>query len=667
MLKVSCIYIAMTATERNRQAMPGRDAAIVTAYVIAYVALDWISYLYPLAPFAITPWNPPPGLSVALLTIAGLRFWPAVLIAVLLAEILLRGGGSHPLSTTATSLAFAVGYVGVAAVLVRVVRFDPRLKRVRDVVWLVAVAVNGSVVIAAAYVGLLVVAGALAPEAALSAALRLWVGDAIGIVVTAPLIMLLVARDPPVLFNEPWAIAEFGLQSLAIVAALLAVFVIGVGNESSYFYLLFLPLIWISLRHGLRGAVMCLVALQIGLIIGFQFSQHTHSAVLELQLLMLAIAITGLMLGSAVSERVDTLEALGTREAELSTVVDTAPDAILAIDRSGVVTAANHAAETMFMTRRERIVGEHLSQFISGDAHLRAAVHNLEVIGIRAGGERFPAEASFNRTALVERSLQIGVLRDISERKAMEERLRERERVLDRAIRLASVGELASAVAHELNQPLAAIANYVRASKLLLDAKDTRDPKLDEVMGHALAEVNRAADVVRRLREYFRTGASRLERIDLQAIVAGATKQWSERARRDGVQIDTTMPDELPSLLADRVQIEIVIHNLLSNAFDSVLSAAEGRRRIKVVARREGKAQIRVTVTDSGPGLAPDRLPSLFQPFATSKPGGIGLGLSISRSMVENHGGRIWAEPLDSGAAFHFTLRIDDRADETEG
>lgn len=180
-------------------------------------------------------------------------------------------------------------------------------------------------------------------------------------------------------------------------------------------------------------------------------------------------------------------------------------------------------------------------------------------------------------------------------------------------------------------------------------------------------EVNRAADVVRRLREYFRTGASRLETIDPYVVIAGAIKQWSERARHEGVKIDLGMREDLPPLLGDRVQIEIVMHNLLGNAFDAVLSVADGRRQIEVAARREGKAQIRVTVTDSGPGLAPDRLPSLFQPFATSKPGGMGLGLSISRSMVENHGGRIWAEPLDSGAAFHFTLRIDDRADETEG
>ena len=328
--------------------------------------------------------------------------------------------------------------------------------------------------------------GALALDAASSAVLRLWVGDAIGIVVTSPLIMLLVARDPPALFEEPWAIAEAALQSLAVLATLLAVLVIGAGSESRYFYLLFLPLIWISLRHGLRGAVLCLVVIQLGLIVGYQFSPHTESDVLELQLMMLAIAITGLMLGSAVSERLDTLEALGTREAELSAVVDTAPDAILAIDRSGVVAAANYAAETMFMMRRERIVGGHLSQFIASDSHLDAAVRNVEVIGIRAGGERFSAEASFSRTALADRSLQIGVVRDISERKAMEERLRERERVLGQAIRLASVGELASALAHELNQPLAAIANYVRASKLLLEAKDTRDPQLDDVMGRAL-------------------------------------------------------------------------------------------------------------------------------------------------------------------------------------
>jgi integral membrane sensor domain MASE1 len=222
--------------------------AIGTLYVVAYVALDWVSYLHPLAPFAITPWNPPPGLSIALLTMLGLRYWPSVLAAVVLAEVLVRGGGAHPGVAAATSLVFPVGYVAVSAVLVKL-RFDPRLARLRDVVLLVAVTVNGTVLVAGTYVGLLVLAGELPAPDAFSAAVRLWVGDAIGIVVTAPLIMLFGMRESAPVARDGWTIAEVTLQSLAVIAALLGVFVVGAGSESQFFYLLFLPLIWVSLRE----------------------------------------------------------------------------------------------------------------------------------------------------------------------------------------------------------------------------------------------------------------------------------------------------------------------------------------------------------------------------------------------------------------------------------
>lgn len=640
------------------------------AYVATYVALDWVSYLYPLVPFAITPWNPPPGLSIALLTIAGLRYWPAVFIAVLSAELLVRTGSSYPVVSAATSLAFAVGYTVASAMLIRLFRFDPRLHRVRDVVWLVVVAVNGSILIASAYVGLLVLARALAPVDAFDAVLRLWVGDAIGIIVTAPLVMLLCAGSP-VRRTEPherplWPMAEMTLQALAVIAALLGVFVVGAGHEERYFYLLFLPLIWVCLRHGLQGAVWCLVAIQLGLLLGFKFVQHPPSSVLELQALMLAIAITGLMLGAAVTERQNALLALGAREAELRTVVATAPDAILALDPDGIVTAANPAAESMFGTSRARITGAPLSRFVDGDVPFNQLTRNVEVVGRRSSGEAFPAEISFSRTIVDDRPLHIGVVRDVSERNAMREHLRERERTLDRAMRLASAGELASALAHELNQPLAAIANYVRACKLMLESHSGNDDRLADTMNRAVTEVTRAGNVVRRLREYFRSGASRLEPIDPQQLVAAVREQWLERARTAGIVLETTAPASLasarPPLLADRVQIEIVLHNLISNAFDAVAAIDTGERRIAMELAMDGPAQLRVTVRDNGPGVPAQLLELLFKPFETSKPAGMGLGLAISRSIVENHGGRLWAEPLTQGVAFHFTLPAGERA-----
>lgn len=661
------------AVTADRSVAP--DAGVLSAsglllsavYVAAYVALDWVSYLYPLVPFAITPWNPPPGLSIALLTIAGLRFWPAVFVAVLAAEVLVRAGSSQPIAATATSLAFAVGYTAASAMLIRLFRFDPRLQRVRDVVLLVVVAVNGSILIASVYVGMLVLAGALSSAEAFDAVLRLWVGDAIGIVVTTPLIMLLFAGSPA-RRAEPhtWPAAEVTLQAAAVVAALLGVFVVGAGNEERYFYLLFLPLIWVCLRHGLHGAVWCLVAIQLGLLLGFKFAQHPPNSVLELQALMLAIAITGLMLGAAVSERYEALLALRAREAELRTVVATAPDAILALDPDGIVTAANPAAEAMFGASHDRIVGAPLAHFVEGGAPLESAARNLEVAGRRSNGAAFPAEASFGRTTVEGRPLHIGVVRDVSERKAMAEHLRERERTLDRAMRLASVGELASALAHELNQPLAAVANYVRACKLMLESQPSSDGRLEQTMDRAVAEVARAGDVVRRLREFFRTGSSQLESIDPAQLLATVREQWLERARAAGVALEIAAPQAptatVVPILADRIQLEIVLHNLISNAFDAVGQIDAGERRIAIELTNDNPTGLHMTVRDNGPGLSAPALDTLFQPFETSKPAGMGLGLAISRSIVENHGGRLWAEPLTRGVAFHFTLPAGERA-----
>lgn len=635
----------------------GAGVLIALAYIVGYVALDWISYLYPLAPFAITPWNPPPGLSIALLTIAGLRLWPAVFIAVLAAELLVRPASGLPVAGVTTALSFAFGYCAASALL-HFVRFDAALTRVRDVVWLVVIAVNGSVIIAATYVGLLVLLQALNPADALDAILRLWVGDAIGILVTAPLVMLLFARTPRPTETVRWPLAELALQALAVIAALVGVFAVGAGNEERYFYLLFIPLIWVCLRHGLPGAVWCLVAIQIGLLVGFRFVQHPPHSVLELQLLMLAIAITGLMLGAAVSERREALAALGSREAELRTVVATAPDAILAIDAQGVVTSANAAAQAMFGQSAQRIVGAPLARFVIGAPADLDEVHNAAVTGVRADGATFPAEASFNRTVTSDRTMRIGVVRDISDRTRMEEQLRERERQLDRTMRLASASELASALAHELNQPLAAVANYVRACKLLIESRQDADPRLQSTMGRAIEEVARAGDVLRRLREYFRTGGARLEWVDLNALIAHVAHHWSDRTNASATELTLRVEPTLAQVFADRVQLEIVLHNLVGNALDSLLAGAAGERQIEIGAATEGTAQVHVTVRDSGPGLTEAVLATLFQPFATSKPAGMGLGLALSRSIVENHGGRLWAEPLARGAAFHFTLPV---------
>ncbi len=252
----------------------------------------------------------------------------------------------------------------------------------------------------------------------------------------------------------------------------------------------------------------------------------------------------------------------------------------------------------------------------------------------------------------------------------MEEQLRERERELDRTMRVASASELASALAHELNQPLAAIANYVRACKLMIEARNVADPQLQAAMSRAIEEVARAGDVLRRLREFFRTGGSRLEWTDLHALIAAVVHHWSDRARSGSIEISLHTDSSLSPVFADRVQIEIVLHNLVGNALDSLSMPSSHERQVEVDAVMEGTSQVQVTVRDSGAGLSDAVLATLFQPFATTKPAGMGLGLALSRSIVENHGGRLWAERLARGVAFHFTLPVGtppERAPESGG
>jgi C4-dicarboxylate-specific signal transduction histidine kinase len=172
-------------------------------------------------------------------------------------------------------------------------------------------------------------------------------------------------------------------------------------------------------------------------------------------------------------------------------------------------------------------------------------------------------------------------------------------------------------------------------------------------------EVGRASDVVRRLRDFFRTGAARMERLAVADLVRGALEPSRTRLQRHGIALAVRVPEAPLHVLGDRVQLEVVIHNLVGNSIDALARAGASRREISLrVVQRGAEAELRVE--DSGPGVAPELMPRLFTPFVTSKADGMGLGLAISRYIAEAHGGRLWAEPRPSGAAFCLALPLDD-------
>ncbi len=240
----------------------------------------------------------------------------------------------------------------------------------------------------------------------------------------------------------------------------------------------------------------------------------------------------------------------------------------------------------------------------------------------------------------------------------------EKQRVsaeLRQTLRLAAAGEMAGALAHELNQPLTALSAYGMACEQLLEQGETGE-RLRETIHRMVAESFRAADVVRRLRDFFRTGATRLEPIALGDLLASAAAPFTAKAQQLGVElaIDPAPPC---ALLADRLQLEVVLRNLLSNAFDAVAEQPAGQRRIRLSAHPEGAGRVCVRVEDSGPGLSGATAARLFEAFRSSKASGLGLGLAISRAIVEAHGGHLWAEVTDHGL-FKLVLPMEGKAED---
>jgi C4-dicarboxylate-specific signal transduction histidine kinase len=224
---------------------------------------------------------------------------------------------------------------------------------------------------------------------------------------------------------------------------------------------------------------------------------------------------------------------------------------------------------------------------------------------------------------------------------------------------LAGAGEMASAMAHELNQPLSAIVAYARSCQLMSKKPEEFQQALSDTVAKMAAEASRAGNVVHRLRDFYRGGAGALETFPVRELVQAVVTASTPRAQRYGIAIEVEVGDGLPMLRADRIQAETILLNLLSNAIEALTQADVARKHIRIAARAQGP-EIEIRVCDNGPGIAEDIRPRLFEPFATSKAEGMGLGLVISRNLAESHGGRLsFAENHGGGACFLLTLPAD--------
>lgn len=365
--------------------------------------------------------------------------------------------------------------------------------------------------------------------------------------------------------------------------------------------------------------------------------------------------------------------ALMEREMHLRSVLETVPDAMIVIDSHATMQSFSATAERLFGYERHEAIGQNVSMLMPSpyqeqhDLHLRHYFKTGEkrvigrarvMVGRRKDGSTFPMELWVGETLSAGHRSFTGFVRDLTEHEATRQRLLDLQAELIHLSRFTAMGEMASALAHELNQPLTAVVSYLNGSRRLLTGSDNLQTlMIRDAIERAAEQALRAGQIIRRLRQFVARGESERHIESLAKLIEEASALALIGIKESGVRVGFALDPRMTFVLVDKVQIQQVLLNLIRNAIEAM---QETTRRVLTIAtaQRDGGV-VEISVADTGPGIAPTIAGQLFQPFITTKPEGMGIGLSISRTIIEAHGGHLWAEPNpDGGTTFRMTLKI---------
>lgn len=369
----------------------------------------------------------------------------------------------------------------------------------------------------------------------------------------------------------------------------------------------------------------------------------------------------------------DTSDDLDSR-VQLQAFLDAAPDAIITINDRGEMISVNPATEELFGYQRTELQGRNVSMLMPSpdremhDEYLRRYLETgdpriigigREVKGLRKDGETFPARLSVSEFEAHGRKFFTGMLHDITERIKAEDKQRAMFSEHAHASRVVALGEMASSIAHEINQPLTAIISYADASRKLMEM-DSHDT---ETLNHALRQISeqgqRAGEIIRRLREFVRKKGPKRHAADINELIEAAVALTAHDADRYGISLSFDLEPKSFTAMVDRLQIEQVILNLVRNSIEAIHEAGIRAGEIRIGSRVNNK-HVEVTVSDNGAGIRATEMANIFDPFYTTKERGTGLGLSISQSIAEAHGGQLsLKENPGGGVAFTLTLPAD--------
>src|SRR5579871_6079443 len=460
---------------------------------------------------------------------------------------------------------------------------------------------------------------------------------------------------------------RYGTAAVAAILVFGLLYLLRQYFADRIFMLIYMPVVVYAAFAGGLGPALLATVLCIGISLIFLGQELVVNPANLIDVAF--FAVLGPVLGFVGKRLLRQSEESRYRQAQLQSILDTVPEAMIVIDERGIMRSFSAAAERLFGWTAEETIGKNVSILMpqpyrrEHDGYLDRYRSTGErriigigriVVGERKDGSTFPMELAVGEAQLGSEKLFTGFIRDLTERRSQERRMQELQSELVHVSRLTAMGEMASSLAHELNQPLSAITSYLRGAATLLKAGEIDKDRIREAMDRSATQALRAGDIIKRLREFVAKGETEHTIENPAILLEEAAALALVGAREQGVRVSLRCDHDLPDILVDKVQIQQVALNLIRNAVEAMESTV--RRELTIGARRDGEFAF-FSISDTGAGISPEIAQHLFQPFITSKANGMGVGLSICRTIIEAHGGHISARPNEGGGTvFEFTL-----------